>query len=67
LIPHAPAVHVGEPWFVLQAFMHAPQCEVFVAVLISQPFVLTPSQLPNVPTHDVISHMPVAHETFALG
>jgi hypothetical protein len=64
---HAPPEHVGEPLFVLQAFMHAPQCNAFVPVLISQPFVLFPSQLPNAPTHDVISHVPVEHETFALG
>lgn len=67
MIPHAPFVHVGEPLFELQAFMHAPQFDVFVAVLISQPFVLFPSQFANVPTHDVISHVPVAQDVFALG
>ena len=46
--------------------MQAPQFDVFVAVLISQPFVLLPSQLANVPTHEVISHVPVLHEVFAL-
>ncbi len=66
LIPHAPAEQVGEPLFELQAFMHAPQCEVLVAVLTSHPFALLPSQLANVPVHDEISHVPVAHETFEL-
>ncbi len=46
--------------------MHAPQFDVFVAVWISQPFVLLPSQLANVPTHEVISHVPVLHDVFAL-
>jgi hypothetical protein len=67
MIPHAPLVHVAEPFVELQTFMHAPQFEVFVAVLISQPFVLTLSQLANVPTHEVISHVPVAHDVLAFG
>jgi hypothetical protein len=66
LIPHAPFVHVDDPLVALQTFMQAPQLDVFVAVLISQPFVLLPSQLANVPTHDVISHVPVAHDVFAF-
>lgn len=67
MIPHEPPEHVAEPLFALQTFMHAPQCCVFVAVLISQPFSLLPSQLANVPVHDVISQVPDAHEVFAFG
>jgi len=67
MIRHDPFEHVGEPLFELQAFMHEPQFDVFVAVLISHPFVLLPSQFANVPTHEVISHVPVAHDVFAFG
>jgi len=53
MMPHDPPEHVADPFVVLHAFMQAQQCVVFVAVLISQPFVLLPSQLAKVPTHDV--------------
>lgn len=67
MIVHEPFEQPAEPLVVLQAFMQAPQCVVFVAVLISQPFVLVPSQLANVPVHEVISQVPVAHDVFAFG
>ncbi len=67
MIWHEPFEHVAEPLFELQTFVHDPQCVVSVAVLISQPFVLFPSQLTNVPVHEVISHVPVAHDVFEFG
>lgn len=66
MIPHAPLVHVAEPLLVLQLFVHDPQCVVFVAVLISHPFVLSLSQLANVPTHELISQVPVAQDVLAF-
>jgi hypothetical protein len=48
------------------ALAHAPQWLVLLVVLVSQPFVALPSQLPKPAPHDATWHEPEAHVALPL-
>jgi hypothetical protein len=65
-IAHTPAEHEGVPLFPLQAAPHALQWLVLVAVFVSQPLLVSASQLPKPALHETIEHVPVVHAAVAL-
>jgi hypothetical protein len=67
VMEHAPPEQDGAPLFALHALPQAPQWDTFVAVLVSQPFAVFPSQFANVPLHEAISQVPVAQVSTAFG
>ena len=69
-IPHTPAVHVAVVFAALtpgHAPPHAAQLCGSVIKLTSQPFVATPSQLPNPALHVVREQAPPVHALDACG
>jgi hypothetical protein len=60
VIPHAPAVQVAAPLFVLQAVTQAPQWVGSALRFTSQPFAALPSQFPN-PALQVMPQTPALH------
>ena len=48
----------------MQAFPQAPQLETLLAVSTSQPSAAERSQSANVPMHEEMRHVPVAHVAF---
>jgi hypothetical protein len=65
-IVQAPSEQPGVPLLPLQAWLQAPQCPVFVCVLISQPLLARPSQFEYPLLQVVIWQVPVAHEVVAF-
>lgn len=62
----APPLHDAVPFVPLHTVPHAPQLLVLVLVLVSQPLLALPSQLPNPVLQELNAHEPVAHEVVAL-
>jgi len=65
-IEHAPALHDGVPLALEHAAPQVPQFPVLVFVLVSQPFPLLPSQLPNPALHPTSWHVPVEQDAVAF-
>jgi hypothetical protein len=62
----APSAHPAVPLLLLQTVPQAPQLVTLVCVLISQPFVATPSQLPKPLLHVPSTQLPDAQDSAAL-
>jgi len=66
--PHTPARHAAVPLAGdAQRIPHAPQCKALSVVLVSQPLVSLPSQLPKPATHAPTAQRPPVHAGVALG
>ncbi len=63
---HAPSEQPGEPFVPLHMVPQAPQFDALVSVLVSQPFVALPSQLPNPALHAPKVQTPLTHDSAAL-
>jgi hypothetical protein len=61
-IVQVPAVHVPVAFAGAHILPHIPQCEVSVCVLVSQPFIALPSQLPKPALQLAIPQVPIVHE-----
>jgi hypothetical protein len=65
-IPHAPIAHAPVALAGAHAIPHPPQCASDVCVLVSQPLLALPSQLPKPALQLAIPHAPIAHAPVAL-
>lgn len=61
----APALQLANPFTLLHACPHEPQCCVDVLRFVSQPLSAAPSQLPQPVSHVPTRHVPVVHEPVA--
>jgi hypothetical protein len=52
-MPQDPFTHLAVPLVLLHTVPHAPQFVAEVCVLVSQPFLMSPSQLPKPPLHAI--------------
>jgi hypothetical protein len=66
LIEQAPRVQDAEPFALEHTLPQAPQLLVSVSMETSQPFVESPSQLPNPALQDESAHVPVEQSELAL-
>jgi hypothetical protein len=65
-IPHVPDEHVGVAFRREQALPQLPQFATLLCVFVSQPFVASPSQLPQ-PTTQVGAQLPLVHVVVPCG
>ena len=65
-IAHAPSAQLAVPLLLLHTVPHVPQFEGFVCVLISHPFVETPSQLPKPAVQVPSVHVPAPQDSLAF-
>jgi hypothetical protein len=66
VIEQAPSVQEALPFTPLQALPQVPQLEMLVCVLVSHPFELMPSQLPQPALHVPSAQVPLAHDSLAF-
>ena len=65
-IEQLPRLQDGVPLLLLHTFEHVPQLVRLVCVLVSQPFVAMPSQLPHPELHVPRVHVPLVHDSEAF-
>lgn len=63
---HAPSEQPGDPFVPLHTVPQPPQFEALVSVLVSQPLLALPSQLPNPELQAPSVHTPLAHDSLAF-